>query len=198
MADHSTAPADGRGGGRRALGPAMTTFVVVDVILVLTFLVVAAMSLGGRDGTPDAAQTSPAVQETPEPETEPDQTAPAEPQDAQSVTAFQMPSGNIYCEMTETSAQCTILTFSYTPPDPPAGCAGTVGHLLNITAGQEGTMPCLDGDPPPPPDGTPVLEYGQASTVGEMTCQSSPNGVYCQHDPTRNGFSVARAGYRFF
>ncbi|MCU1433246.1 MAG: hypothetical protein JWP95_2351 [Actinotalea sp.] len=194
MVDHSTGRAPS-GGRRRALSPGMRTFLVIDVILVLTFLVVGAMRLADR---PSAIETTDAGQTQGEPETEPDQSPPAEPEQAEEVAAFQMPSGNIFCEMTETSAECTILSFSYSPPAPPEGCAGTVGNVLRVAAGEEGTMPCVESPPTAPPESMPVLEYGEASTVGEMTCQSNQNGVYCQHDRTRNGFSVARAGYRFF
>lgn len=198
MVVHSTAPAPERGGGRRALSPGMTTFVVVDVILVLTFLALLTMSLmadgGDGDGPTGAGQTSAA----PEPETDPQESAPAEPETAQAVAEFQLPSGNIFCSMTDTSATCTILTFSYTPPELPAGCTGTVGNVLTVTAADGASMPCVTTPPSGAVAGTPVLEYGEASTVGEMTCQSSPNGVYCQHDPTGKGFSVAKAGYRLF
>ena len=60
MVDHSAAPAR-TGGGRRALSPAMRTFLVIDVILVLTFLVVAAMQLAGGPSDPPAEE--PAAQE---------------------------------------------------------------------------------------------------------------------------------------
>ena len=202
MVVQPAAPAPERGGGRRARSPGLTTFVVVDVILVLTFLVLLAMNVmadGGESGdggtSADAGQTSSA---TPEPETDPQESAPAEPVAAEAVAEFQLPSGNIFCSMTDTSATCTILAFSYTAPELPAGCAGTVGNVLTVTAADGAAMPCVTTPPTGAVAGTPVLEYGQASTVGEMTCQSSPNGVYCQHDPTRTGFSVAKAGYRLF
>ena len=205
MADHSTAPAPG-GGGRRALSPGMTTFLVVDAILVLTFLVLLVMSITATgDGTADASGTpsgtqsgTPSVQAAAEPETTPEESAPAEPETTEAVAQFQLPSGNISCSMTDTSVECTILSFSYTAPELPPDCAGTVGNVLTVTAADGAGMPCVEAPPGPPVAGTPVLEYGQASKVGEMTCQSSPNGVYCQHDPTGKGFSVAKAGYRLF
>ena len=197
MADHSTAPAPGRG-GRRALSPGMTTFVVVDVILVLTFLVLLVMSITANgDGTAGESGAA-SVQATPEPETTPEESAPAEPETTEAVAEFQLPSGNIFCSLTDTSVQCTILSFSYTAPELPPDCAGTVGNVLTVTAADGAGMPCVEAPPGPAVAGTPVLEYGQASKVGEMTCQSSPNGVYCQHDPTGKGFSVAKAGYRLF
>ncbi|MCV2396243.1 hypothetical protein OEB99_18185 [Actinotalea sp. M2MS4P-6] len=181
--------------GGTGLGPAMTTFVVVDVILVVTFLLlVVLLRPFSGSGEPAASETT----STAAPETTPDESVPAEPTDASEIHTFVLPSGNIWCEMTDTSATCTILSFTFTPPDVPAGCDGTVGNVLTVTAGQEPEMACVVGDPPAVPDGAPTLEYGQASTVGEMTCHSSTNGATCRHNPTGSGFSVARAGYRFF
>ena len=195
MADHSSAPARGTAGVGRGLGPRMTTLLVVDVILVVTFLVLLAMRLSAGSPEPSAG-TSPAVVGTPTAEDQPDETAPASPETADEIAAFQTPSGNIVCDLAPDSATCTILSFSYTPPE---GCTGSIGNVLTVTATDGATMPCLDTPPAAAvPAGTPVLEYGSASTVGEMTCQSSPNGVYCQHDPTGKGFSVAKAGYRLF
>lgn len=178
--------------GRTGLSPAMTTFVVVDVILVLTFVVLAVL-LRPFDPAAPAPTTS-----TIAPETTPDATVPAPPTDAAELTTFRLPSNNIWCELTGTSATCTILRFTFTAPPPPPGCSGTAGNVLTVSAGGEPEMACVVGDPPPVPADTPVLEYGQASTVGEMTCHSSTNGVTCRHNPTGTGFSVARAGYRFF
>ncbi|HEY3437200.1 MAG TPA: hypothetical protein VGK35_05890 [Actinotalea sp.] len=195
MADHSTHPAPAAGTGR-GLGPGMTTFLVIDVILVATFIILLVLRLAAGPSGPDVAGSlSPSG--SPTAEAQPIETAPASPSSADAIAAFRSPSGNIYCDMTESSATCTILTFSYTPP---AGCAGSIGNVLVVTAADGASMPCLDTPAAgySVPAGTPVLEYGKASTVGEMTCQSSPNGVYCQHNPTGKGFSVAKAGYRLF
>ena len=80
------------------------------------------------------------------------------------------------------------------PPTPTAACTGTVGSVFSVTAAEGATLPCVDAVPPRP-DGATVLEYGQASTIGEMTCLSSRNGATCRHNPTGAGFSVAKAGY---
>ncbi|MDO8107249.1 hypothetical protein Q6348_08580 [Isoptericola sp. b441] len=182
--------------GRWGLTPGMATFVVVDVILVVTFVILAALlqPFGPRGPVQVAGSTSGTVA----PETTPDVSVPADPTNPNTFTAFELPSHNIWCEMTETSATCTILRFTFTPPDPPTGCSGTVGNVLRIVAGHDPQMECVVGAPPPVPAGAPTLEYGQASTVGQMTCHSSTNGVTCRHNPTGQGFSVARAGYRFF
>ncbi|WP_182113494.1 MULTISPECIES: hypothetical protein [unclassified Actinotalea] len=192
MADGSPAA----GGARRGLGPGLTTFVVVDVILVVTFFILLAMSGGGGGGEPVAEpEPSPA---SVEPETTPEASAPEEPEDVEALPAFTLPSGNIWCSMTDTSATCTIFSFTYPAPDLPEGCTGTAGNVLEVVVGQDPRFACVEGSPPSPPEGTPMLDYGQGSTIGEMTCLSSRNGVFCRHNPTGDGFSLARAGAQFF
>lgn len=191
----TTTPSGARPGrGRRTLGPGLTAFLVVDVLLVLAFVLVAV-------NAPQREAPGPgAVEETvDEPETTPEASAPEEPTDAEALGAFVLPSGNIHCAMDETSATCTILSFSYAAPAVPEGCAGTVGNVLRVDAASEQvTFPCVEGEPPAAAEGTPELAYGEASTVGDMTCQSSRNGVFCRHNPSGVGFSLARAGYTIF
>lgn len=183
-------------GGLGGLSAGLRTFVVVDLVLVITFLVLLVMQLasggGQAPGPSDPASASAAVEATP------DVTAPDTPTDAQTLSAFVLPSGNIWCEMTETSATCTILQFTFTAPQVPAGCTGSVGNVLTVTGGEQASMPCVTGAPPAVPAEAPVLEYGQASTVGEMTCHSSTNGATCRHNPTGAGFAVARGGFTLF
>ena len=182
---------------RAALSPTgMTTFLVVDAILVLTFLVLLVLELTDRPpGDPAGPVAAPTRSEpTEEPETSPEATAPTAPPENAGYTEFVLPSGNIWCSMTETSATCTIRSFTFDPPEAPPGCTGVVGPVLVVTAGEEATMPCIEQAPPRPAD-APTLEYGQASTIGEMTCHASRNGATCRHDPSGEGFSVARAGY---
>ncbi|MBO1751632.1 hypothetical protein J4G33_07420 [Actinotalea sp. BY-33] len=180
---------------RRALGPWLTTFLVIDVILVLTLVVVGVMALSDRsDG---AADDAPGTSDPGEAEASPEPSAPEEAEDAELIEAFVLPSGNIFCEMDETSATCSIISFTFGAVDPPEGCEGTAGNVLRIEAGQQTTFPCVDGEVSAPAD-LPELDYGEASTVGQMTCQSSRNGVTCRHDESGSGFSLARAGYSLF
>ncbi|NLE70502.1 MAG: hypothetical protein GX609_00200 [Actinomycetales bacterium] len=177
----------------------LTTFLVIDAILVLTFAVLLVLQLTGSPSGGPTAPAADATSATPtpsaEPETSPEPSAPTAPEANAGLTEFVMPSGNIWCSMTETSATCTIRSFSFTPPEAPPGCTGVVGPVLTVTAGEGASMPCIP-EITPRPD-APVLEYGQASTIGEMTCYSSRNGATCRHNPTGEGFSVARAGYTF-
>jgi len=195
-----TGPADlsgvPRAGVLGRLSPAWTTFVVVDAILVVTFFVLLVMQLVNNPPGGGVAAPEPTVSSSvdPEPETTPEPTAPAAPEENQELTAFVLPSGNIWCSMTETSATCTIGSSTYVLPTTPADCTGAVGRVFSVTAAEGATLPCVDAAPVRP-EGAAVLEYGQASTIGEMTCYSSKNGATCRHDPTGAGFSVARAGY---
>lgn len=181
----------------RRLGPGLTAFLVVDVILVLAFLVVLGTTLAGREGDEPAAAPAPTAA-SPEPETSPEQTPDADAEEVGEVRAFVLPSGNIHCTMDEGSATCTILSFSYERPAPPEGCSGQAGNVLTVDASGSAGFACQEGEPAAAAEGTPVLEYGEQTTVGAMTCASSTNGVLCRHNESGAGFSVARAGYLFF
>lgn len=184
-----------RRGGLHLSGTALTTFVVIDAFLVVVFLALLVLHLVNTPATspaPAPVATSPTPSAVPE--TTPEASAPSSPAANQGLTEFVLPSGNIWCTLTETSATCAIGQFSFTPPAPPPGCEGVVGPVFTVTAEEGASVPCVPEVPPRPAD-APTLEYGQATTVGEMTCFSSRNGATCRHDPTGEGFSVARAGY---
>ena len=187
--------APGRRGGLSLSPTGLTTFLVVDAILVVTFAVLLVLHLVNSAGSPSTPPPAAATSTpTTAPETSPEPTAPTPPADNAALAEFVLPSGNIWCSMTPTSATCVIGQFSFTPPTPPPGCTGTVGSVFTVTADDGAAQPCVP-EVPPRPDDAPVLEYGQASTIGEMTCYSSRNGATCRHNPTGEGFSVARAGY---
>jgi hypothetical protein len=189
-------PAVPRSGFLAALPPQLRTFVIVDAVLVLTFVVLFVMHLASSPSAPPVSAPVTTSTPTDEPETTPEPSSPADPAENEGLTEFVLPSGNIWCTMTETSATCTIGTFSYVPPADPE-CAGVIGPVLTLSEGEPASMPCVDAEPPRP-EGAAVLEYGQASTIGDVTCHSSRNGATCRHNPSGAGFSVARAGYTFF
>lgn len=185
MQDSATA---GPARGRRGLGPGLTAFLVVDALLVLAVLVALAAYLSGGDDGPDpapgAASSAPAT---------PADGATAGPDDV-SLDAFALPSGNIACEISEGSATCTIAESAAAPVEL-EGCAGVAGPVLTVTA-EGASTPCVQGAlPGPAAPGTPVLEYGASTTVGDFTCASATTGVTCRHEPTGAGFRLARAGH---
>lgn len=181
---------------RRRLGPGLTAFLVVDVVLVAVFIVLAVAALTEvgerRDRQEQAAAATPSAPA----EESPDATAPADAEDAQSLEGFVLPSGNIWCEMDAEQATCTILSIAYERPAPREGCDVELGQVITVTADGEVAYPCAEAERPP--GDLPELDYGEGSTLGEMSCLSSRNGAHCRHDPSGAGFSVARAGVTIF
>ncbi len=178
---------------RRRLGPGLTAFVVVDVVLVLVLagLGIAALAeRGSREPVVAPPSSSPAAEESP------DATAPAGPDDAAALEQFVLPSGNIWCAMGEDEATCTILSIAYDPPAPREGCDVELGHVIRVTRAGDVEFTC-EAAQEPPADAT-ELAYGEGSTIGEMSCLSSRNGAHCRHDPSGAGFTVARAGVTVF
>lgn len=183
---------------RFGLTPELRTFAFVDLVLVLTCLLLFAVLQPWRaDGPVPSTGASSASSSAVAPETSPDP-SPSPATDTGTLRTFVLPSKNIWCQMDASSATCTILSFTYTPPATPEGCAGAVGNVMRIVAGKQAELVCVVGSPPAVPADAPTLDYGQASAVGEMTCHSSKNGVTCLHNATGRGFAVARAGYLLF
>ena len=158
MAGRWEIPQARRPGALASLWPRTTTFLVVDAILLLTFLVLTVMQVLNNTQTP-RAEPAASSSSTSEPESTPEQTAPTIPADNQALTEFVLPSGNIWCSMTETSATCAIGQFSYAAPTPTAACTGTVGSVFSVTAAEGATLPCVDAVPPRP-EGATMLKYG--------------------------------------
>lgn len=177
---------------RRRLTPGLTAFLVIDVLLVLAVLVGLAAYLSGGDQDPSGG-------------TEATSTAPADPggdagdgsasPTTEPLDTFATPSGNIACEITGEAATCTIAESAAEPVDL-EDCAGTAGQVVTVTA-QGASTPCVTGAlPGSAAPGTPILDYGEETTVGDFTCASATSGVTCRHDPTGAGFSLARAGHQ--
>ena len=189
--DESTTPR--QGAGRRGLGTGLTVFLVVDVLLLLAVAVALAAYLSGGGDSPNpptagaSAGASGGATSSPTP-SDGDET------DAPGPGAFALPSGNISCRISDDAATCT-LAESDVEPVSEEGCAGVVGPILTVTA-EGASTPCVQGAlPGAAAPGTPVLEYGESTTVGDFTCTSSTSGVTCRHDPTEAGFTLARAGH---
>ncbi|WNB86742.1 hypothetical protein [Cellulomonas sp. ATA003] len=186
--------------GRRGLGPGLTVFVVVDVLLVVAALVVLAAFLSGRGEPGTTVDPSPSVASTAPAPTDPGPTAPAPtagPGTSADAGTFASPSGNIACEIGADAATCTIAD-STAEPVTVEGCAGPVGQVVTVTAAGSET-PCITGAiPGPAAPGTPVLDYGQSATVDDFTCESEESGMTCRHEPSGAGFTLARAGVELF
>ncbi|WP_051265792.1 hypothetical protein [Nakamurella lactea] len=108
---------------------------------------------------------------------------------------FKSPSGNLYCEMTDT-VRCVIFSYDFTVPTPtdapslcPAASARAVNQLMIDAAGRAGTA--CNGDPG---EVHPkILPYGRSLTIGQFRCSSATTGVDCRSTRTGHGFTLAKA-----
>ena len=96
-----------------------STFIIVDVLLVLAVVAVAFSVLRPADSPSDAGASAQAGVESPSADSE-SSVPPAV------VEQFAAPSGNITCEITSESATCGIAVLA-NKPAPVDGCDGTVG-----------------------------------------------------------------------
>ncbi len=163
------------------LRPAERALVVVDVLLVLVLVVLLVALRGGGD---DGASVSPTT-------ASPAPTA-AGPTLAPEPEAFELPTGNIACEVAADGVRCTIGSFTYAPP-PVEGCDAPTGHVVRLD-GEGFRFECET-------DGVPAVEtlgeqlaYGSKVAVGDWTCASGTDGVTCT-GADGTGFRLARAAW---
>lgn len=142
---------------------------------------------GATSAAPSPSESNSASAETPE---TPELAAP--PEGALDVPAFALPSRNIACTLDESAVTCTIADATFTPP---AGDACEFrGQVVTMSA--DGVaMPCPDGQQGPAGEEVPVLEYGQATTIGPWACTSTESGVDCASLADGTRFTLARASF---
>lgn len=184
----------------RRLGRREIAVVVISVLLIVVFLVMAALRYTADARSDDDAGSSP----TPAPtgQSPEDETAgEAETVDSSELSwDFVSPSGNIGCSVDDEHALCGIATMQYQDAVPAAeqeACDGLVGHLVEVTA-DGATLVCDASGEAPVIEGEEVLDYGTDITVEGFTCFSDETGMSCRHLASGYSFSVARAGYELF
>jgi len=111
---------------------------------------------------------------------------------------FQTPTKNIACAATGEDVRCDIEEKSWAPPPRPASCDRDLdwGNGFSIlpsgtTTGNCATDTVLNKE-------NPVLAYGEASTIGAITCVSRLDGLTCTHGRTKRGFFLSRDSYKQF
>lgn len=109
--------------------------------------------------------------------------------------AFQLPSGNIHCQLWEATLRCEIRSYSYAYPAKPAECEADWGGAVTLDAKGGARMICY-GDTITNPS-HPVLGYGRAWQGPGMGCVASTVGLRCTNGAGR-GFEMARATLRLF
>jgi hypothetical protein len=113
---------------------------------------------------------------------------------AQSLKAFQSPSGNIACLMTAKFARCDISDRDWNPPPHPSSCPDEVdfGQGIQLPASGAAAFVCA-GDTTLNPS-APKLDYGSSSQVGSITCTSAESGMSCSN-ASGGSFNISVQGY---
>ena len=105
---------------------------------------------------------------------------------------FQTPSGNILCQSFASSLLCVI--HSGLAPEPSAKFCPVDWIGLFVQVGRF-AGPACSGDPGIQTGPATVVPYGSDWSRLGVTCRSETVGLTCR-DTDRNGFSLARAGWR--
>ncbi len=179
------------------------------ILLVASFLIAGCSSDEGDNQTVVSSTT--ATPDTTAP-TAPPTSAPAAPTSATTgapattaaptrtakLEQFQTPTKNIACAATDEDVRCDIEEKSWAPPPRPASCDRDLdwGNGFSIlpsgtTTGNCATDTVLNKE-------NPVLAYGEASTIGAITCVSQLDGLTCTHARTKRGFFLSRDSYKQF
>ncbi len=116
----------------------------------------------------------------------------AEPGDLQT---FISPSGNVGCILDADYARCDIVDREWSPPPRPADCEFDYGQGIGLAPGERAAFVCA-GDTTL--GGEQILAYGSVLTRGQLSCDSSENGITCRDVRTGHGFTIAREVYQLF
>jgi hypothetical protein len=123
----------------------------------------------------------------------------AGPAAADDYIAFQSPTGNIHCGLYagegRASVRCDLLDLVPSYTRPPPGCAFDWGSSFGLDSRGMGYLACVSDAVADPAN--PVLGYGQAVSLGGISCVSARNGMTCTN-AEGHGFQIARAGQRLY
>ena len=97
---------------------------------------------------------------------------------------FHSPSGNINCTMFtsggENTARCEVVAHIWVAPPRSPDCQLNWGDRFELTQGSPAAFNC----------------YGQARSLGTITCESEYTGMTCTDSSTGHYFRVAREVYQ--
>lgn len=123
---------------------------------------------------------------------------PAQFPDAYTGHAFTTPTGNIICWIDDAADQwgCLIKQRTYAEPAGAEDCRQAFGNGFSSVQGSA-LMPLCRGGVITAAEtgGGAVLPYGQAITVGDVTCGSEEDGVTCLDQSSGHGLFLSRAAY---
>lgn len=123
----------------------------------------------------------------------------ASPAFADDYIGFQSPTGNIHCAMYifdgSAEARCDLREYTPSYTRRPAGCDLDWGMAFAVGATGKGVLACV-GDTVQD-RGNPVLPYGEAVSLGGISCVSAKTGMTCTN-AEGHGFSVAKARQKLY
>ena len=115
------------------------------------------------------------------------------------IIEFRSPTGNINCMMysdpSGATARCDLTELNQSYSKRPAGCEYDWGHSFAVDTSGKGYLACVSDAVGGP--GVAVLRYGQAVSLGGISCVSAETGMSCTNAKGR-GFSVAKAKQKLF
>jgi hypothetical protein len=118
---------------------------------------------------------------------------------AQDYVGFRSPTGNIHCSLYTweegTEARCDLRELTPSYKKFPGTCELDWGASFGVMSGGKGYLVCA-GDTVMDP-ANPVLGYGQAVSLGGISCVSAKTGITCTN-AEGHGFSVAKAKQKLF
>jgi hypothetical protein len=118
---------------------------------------------------------------------------------AEDYIAFQSPTGNIHCGLHQwdagSSVRCDLMELTPTYTQQPPGCDYDWGQSFGLDAQGKGYLACVSDAVADPSN--PVLGYGQAVSLGGISCVSAKTGMTCTNGEG-HGFSIARAKQRLY
>ena len=123
----------------------------------------------------------------------------AGPAAADDYYGFQSPTGNIHCAMYTfngtAEARCDLREYTPSYTKRPTGCDLDWGMAFAVGASGRGVLACV-GDTVQDP-GNPVLPYGEAVSLGGISCVSAKTGMTCTN-AEGHGFNVRKAQQKLF
>ena len=118
---------------------------------------------------------------------------------AQDYIGFRSPTGNIHCAIYtwdgRTEARCDLRELTPSYRSPPPGCEFDWGSSFAVGSWGKGYLACVSDTVLDPSN--PVLGYGQAVSLGGISCVSAKSGMTCTN-AEGHGFQVSKARQKLF
>jgi hypothetical protein len=112
---------------------------------------------------------------------------------------FRSPTGNIHCAIytldVGAEARCDLAELTQSYRKRPASCDLDWGSAFYVDSAGKGAVGCV-GDTVRDP-GNLVLPYGEAVSLGGISCVSAKTGITCTN-AAGHGFSVSKAKQRVY